>query len=109
MAATEEKATEPPRSWVEQFYDSESEVRGVLDDTRGAHLLGEYETVREQLRAFGQAEKGLFRAIALIVIDVESFYEDVADQYERRLPEPPLVSPDWALCCAFFPKLLYRD
>jgi len=86
MAATTDKMTEPPRSWVEQFYESESEVRGVLDDIREAHLLGEYEAVREKLRAFGQAEDGLFRAIALIVIDVESFYTDLAAQYEDETP-----------------------
>ncbi|MBX0305720.1 hypothetical protein [Haloarcula salinisoli] len=86
MAATEGKTTEPPRAWVEQFYDSEAEVRGVLDDIREAHLLGEYEDVREKLRAFGEAENGLFRAIALIVIDVETFYSDLAEQYEDETP-----------------------
>lgn len=86
MASTDAKTTEPPRSWVEQFYDSESEVRGVLDDIREADLLGKHEHVREKLRAFGQAEDGLFRAIALVVIDVESFYTDLAAQYEEDTP-----------------------
>jgi len=86
MAATDEPTTEPPRSWVEQFYESESEIRGVLDDIREAYLLGEYADVREKLRAFGQAEHGLFRAVALIVIDVETFYTDLAAQYEDETP-----------------------
>jgi hypothetical protein len=86
MTTTDETITEPPRSWINQFYDSESEVRGVLDEIREAHLLGEYEAVREKLRAFAQAENGLFRAIALIVLDIESFYTDLADQYEDESP-----------------------
>lgn len=86
MDATDEPMMEPPRSWIEQFYESETEVRGVLDEIREAHLLGEYETVREKLRAFSQAENGLFRAIALIVLDIESFYTDLAAQYEEDSP-----------------------
>jgi len=86
MSQIEEKMTEPPRSWVEQFYDSESEVRGVLDDVREAHLPGEYGEVREQLRAFAQAEQGLFRAIALAVLDIDSFFTDLETQYEDTTP-----------------------
>lgn len=88
MTASEERSMEPPRSWVAEFQASEAEVRGVLDDIREAHLLGEYATVREKLRAFAQAENGLFRAIALVVMDIESFYTDLAAQYEDE--EPPI-------------------
>jgi len=45
-------------------------------------LLGDYAVVRENRRVFGQTEHGLFRAIALIVLDVETFYTDLANQYE---------------------------
>lgn len=80
MGATDDY--EAPRRWVESFYESEREVRGVLDDVREAHLLGNHEDVREQLRAFAAAEEGIFHAIALAVLDVERFYEDLADQYD---------------------------
>ena len=55
--------------------------------TREAHLLGEYEAVRETLRAFAYAENGLFRVVALAVLDVQRFYTDLEAQYEEE-PAP---------------------
>lgn len=72
---------EPPRRWVEAFSDSEREVRSVLDDVREAHLLGEYDDVRERLRALAEAEIGIFQLVALAVLDVEEFYDDLDAQY----------------------------
>ncbi len=86
MAASDESTVEPPRAWVEDFLDSETEIRGVLDDVREAHVLGESETVREKLRAFAQTENGIFRVVALAVLDVETFYTDLKDQYEDESP-----------------------
>ena len=86
MSTTDEQPPEPPRSWVEDFLDSETEIRGVLDEAREAHLLGEYEAVREKLRAFAQAENGIFRVVALAVLDVERFYSDLEAQYEDDSP-----------------------
>ena len=86
MPESDAAGLEPPRSWVEGFFDSEAEIRGVLDDVREAHLLGDYETVREKLRAFAQAENGIFRVVALVVLDVETFYTDLAEQYDEETP-----------------------
>ena len=72
---------EPPRRWVEAFSDSEREVRSVLDDVREAHLLGEYDDVRERLRALAEAETGIFHLVALAVLDAEGFYDDLDAQY----------------------------
>ncbi|WP_338739337.1 hypothetical protein [Haloplanus salilacus] len=73
---------DPPRRWVEAFYDSEREVRSVLDDVREAHLLGEYDEVRDRLRALAEAETGIFQLVALTVLDLEGFYDDLDDQYD---------------------------
>lgn len=86
MSGSDEPTLEPPRLWVEDFLNSEAEIRGVLDDVREAHLLGEYQAVREKLRAFSQAENGIFRVVALAVLDVETFYTDLAAQYEDDSP-----------------------
>jgi len=86
MAASDESTVEPPRAWVEDFIDSEAETRGVLEDVREAHVLGESETVREKLRAFAQTENGIFRVVALAVLDVETFYTDLKAQYEDETP-----------------------
>ncbi|MDS0260538.1 hypothetical protein NDI56_14120 [Haloarcula sp. S1CR25-12] len=86
MATSDESTVEPPRAWVEDFLDSEVEIRGVLNDVREAHVLGESETVREKLRAFAQTENGIFRVVALAVLDVETFYTDLKDQYEDESP-----------------------
>lgn len=79
---------DPPRRWVEALLESEEEVRSVLDETRDAHLLGEYETVRERLRAFSRAEDGIFRAVALVVLDSEGFYDDLDAQYDEAETAP---------------------
>jgi hypothetical protein len=42
--------------------------------------------VREKLRAFAQAENGIFRVVALAVLDVERFYSDLEAQYEDDSP-----------------------
>ena len=86
MATSDESTVEPPRAWVEDFLNSEAEIRGVLEDVREAHVLGESETVREKLRAFAQTENGIFRVVALSVLDVETFYTDLEDQYEDETP-----------------------
>lgn len=93
MADTDQGETGPPRSWVEDFYASEREVRNVLDETRDDHLLGEYETVRERLRAFARAEEGIFRVVALSVAGIDAFFDDVESQYgdgEERAPTTDL-------------------
>jgi hypothetical protein len=82
MASNDDPA--PPRAWAEAFRESEAEVRSVLDDVREAHLLGDHETVREQLRAFARAEGGIFRLVALAVLDVEALYDDLSSQYEEE-------------------------
>ncbi|WP_311172045.1 hypothetical protein [Halobellus ordinarius] len=81
MSQTDD-AADPPRAWVESFHESEAEVRDVLDGIREQHLLGETEAVRERLRAFGEAEPGIFRLIALVTIDIETVYDDLAEQYD---------------------------
>jgi hypothetical protein len=86
MPDSDTVASEPPRSWVEAFFDSEAEIRGVLEDVREAHLLGDHETVREKLRAFAQAENGIFRIVALVVLDAETFYTDLEEQYAEETP-----------------------
>lgn len=87
MTTEDDNEVEPPRLWVKRFHDSEAEVRGVLDDIREAHVLGKHEVVRERLRAFAEAENGIFRAIALSIIGVDTFYTDLAAQYDQE--EPP--------------------
>lgn len=82
MSEAGDERVEAPRRWVAEFHDSEPEVRGVLDDVREQHLLGEHEEVRERLRAFAAAEDGIFRLVALAVLDVDAFYEDLAAQYD---------------------------
>jgi hypothetical protein len=78
---TDTTDADPPRRWVEAFSDSEREVRSVLDDVREAHLLGEYDEVRERLRSLAEAEAGIFRLVAFAVLDAEEFYDDLATQY----------------------------
>lgn len=86
MSTSTEPTVEPPRLWVENCLDSEAEIRSVLADVREAHLLGESETVRETLRAFAKAEDGIFRVVALAVLDVDRFYTDLAAQYDEESP-----------------------
>ncbi|WP_161596587.1 hypothetical protein [Salinigranum halophilum] len=89
MSRGEERDTAgPPRRWVESFYDSETEVRSVLDDLREEHLLGEYGTVRNRLRAFAEAEDGIFRIVAFTLLDIETFYEDLESQYGEDQSAP---------------------
>lgn len=83
MPESDGNEVEPPKQWVVEFHESESEVRGVLKDIREAHLLGEYDTVQDRLRAFAEAEPGIFKLVALAVLDVDTLYEDLEAQYTQ--------------------------
>lgn len=90
MSSEPIKKSEPPRTWVEELIESEESVRNVLDEIHEQHLLGNYETVRERLRAFAEAESGIFRVISFAALDVESFYDDLAEQYDDEPPQQTL-------------------
>jgi hypothetical protein len=77
---------ELPRRWVDEYFANEESVQRLLDETRELHLLGEHDQVRERLRAFAAAERGLFQVVAYTVLDVDRFYADVEAQYDS----PPL-------------------
>ncbi len=75
---------EPPqqREWVEAFFKHEPSIRGLLDELEEERLLGNHDTVRDQLRSFAQAHDGVFRVVALSVLDVDPFYTDLQAQYD---------------------------
>lgn len=70
---------------VEAFFDRERAVRSLLDDLDGLALRGEHEAVRERVRAFADADREAFFAVALALADSPHFFGDV----ESRLGVEP--------------------
>lgn len=81
--------TEPPRVWVERLQANRESIQRILDEVHEQQLLGEHETVREQLRSLASAQKGVFHVITLVVLEVDGFYEDLRAQY-RDEESPPV-------------------